>query len=102
MPVAAGTLGGAKERPTMDLGLAGKVAIVTGGSEGIGRAAAQSLGREGASVVICARRPDVLRKAADDVAESTGAQIVPIVADVSRAMDVEHLVQATVERFGRL
>ena len=86
----------------MDLGLAGKVAIITGGSEGIGRAAAESLGREGASVVICARRPDVLQRAADDVAESTGAQIVPIVADVSRAADVEHVVQATVERFGRL
>lgn len=86
----------------MDLGLDGKVAIITGGSEGIGRAAAQALGREGASVVICARRPDVLQRAADDVAESTGAQIVPIVADVSRAAEVEHVVQATVERFGRL
>jgi 3-oxoacyl-[acyl-carrier protein] reductase len=86
----------------MDLGLVGKVAIITGGSEGIGRAAAESLGREGASVVICARRADILQRAADDVAESTGAQIVPIVADVSRAADVEHLVQATVERFGRL
>jgi 3-oxoacyl-[acyl-carrier protein] reductase len=86
----------------MDLGLTGKVAIITGGSEGIGRAAAEALGREGASVVICARRPDVLQGAAEDVAERTGAQIVPIVADVSRAADVEHVVQATVERFGRL
>ena len=86
----------------MDLGLAGKVAIITGGSEGIGRATAESLGREGASVVICARRADVLQRAAEDVAESTGAQVVPIVADVSRAADIEHVVQATVERFGRL
>jgi len=86
----------------MDLGLAGKVAVITGGSEGIGRAAAESLGREGASVVICARRADVLQRAAEDVAESTGARIVPIVADVSRTADVEHLIQATVERFGRL
>lgn len=86
----------------MDLGLAGKVAVITGGSEGIGRAAAESLGREGASVVICARRADVLQRAAEDVAERTGAQIVPIVADVSRPTDVEHLIQATVERFGRL
>ena len=48
----------------MDLGLQGKVAIITGGSEGIGRAAAQSLGREGARVVVCGRRVDVLERAA--------------------------------------
>ncbi|MGI9148825.1 MAG: SDR family oxidoreductase [Chloroflexota bacterium] len=86
----------------MDLELTGKVAIITGGSEGIGRATAASLGREGASVVICARRLDVLQRAAEEVAEQTGAQILPIVADVSRARDVERLVQATLERFGRL
>jgi NAD(P)-dependent dehydrogenase (short-subunit alcohol dehydrogenase family) len=86
----------------MDLGLTGKVAIVTGGSEGIGRAAAHSLGREGASVVICARRTDILEKAADDVAEATGAQIVPVQADMRNAQDVERLVQCAVERFGRL
>jgi 3-oxoacyl-[acyl-carrier protein] reductase len=86
----------------MDLGLAGKVALITGGSEGIGRATAESLGREGVRVVICARRLDVLRRAAAEVAENTGAEIVPIVADVSRAADVEAVVQAAVERFGRL
>jgi NAD(P)-dependent dehydrogenase (short-subunit alcohol dehydrogenase family) len=86
----------------MDLGLSGKVAIVSGGSDGIGRAAAQSLGREGASVVICARRADVLQRAADDLAEDTGAQLVPVVADVSQPADVERVVQAAIERFGRL
>ena len=86
----------------MDLGLQGKVAIVTGGSEGIGRAAAQSLGREGAAVVVCARRADVLRKAADAIAEATGAEIVPVSADVRNAQDVEQLVQGAVDRFGHL
>jgi 3-oxoacyl-[acyl-carrier protein] reductase len=86
----------------MDLGLKGKVAVVTGGSEGIGRATAQSLGREGASVVICARRMDVLQKAADEVAEATGAQIVPVRADVTNIQDVERVVQTAVDRFGRL
>src|SRR4051794_29610466 len=86
----------------MDLGLKGKVAIVTGGSEGIGRATAESLGREGATVVICARRADLLESAADEVAEATGAEIVPVQADVSNIEDVERLVQSTVDRFGRL
>src|ERR1700737_4399729 len=86
----------------MDFGLKDKVAIVTGGSEGIGRATAQSLGREGASVVICARRADVLENAARDVAEATGAEIVPVQADVCNAQDVERMVQTTVARFGRL
>jgi 3-oxoacyl-[acyl-carrier protein] reductase len=86
----------------VDLGLKGKVAIVTGGSEGIGRAAAHSLGREGAAVVVCARRADVLHRAADTIAEATGAEIVPVAADVRNAQDIERLVQSAVERFGRL
>jgi 3-oxoacyl-[acyl-carrier protein] reductase len=105
-------MGTPKERPArgrprprrrrVDLGLKGKVAIVTGGSEGIGRAAAQSLGREGASVVVCARRADVLQKAADDIAEATGADIAPVRADVRNSQDIDRLVQSAVDRFGRL
>jgi NAD(P)-dependent dehydrogenase (short-subunit alcohol dehydrogenase family) len=86
----------------MDLGLDGKVAVITGGSEGIGRATAGSLAREGARVVVCARRADVLERAAGEIAEDTGAEIVPVAADVSRAEDVERVIASTVERFGRL
>ena len=86
----------------MDLGLTDKVALVTGGSEGIGRATAQSLGREGARVVICARRGDVLERAAQEVAEATGAEIVPIQADMRNSADVERLVDSAVQKFGRL
>jgi NAD(P)-dependent dehydrogenase (short-subunit alcohol dehydrogenase family) len=86
----------------MDLGLSGKVAVITGGSEGIGKAAARSLAREGARVVICARRAEVLESAAGELSEDTGAEIVPMVADVSRAPDVERLIGSTVERFGGL
>jgi NAD(P)-dependent dehydrogenase (short-subunit alcohol dehydrogenase family) len=86
----------------MDLGLAGKVAIVTGGSEGIGKATVRSLAREGARVVACARREDVLRAAADEIAEDTGGEVVPLAADVRRPEDVTQVVGQSVERFGRL
>ena len=86
----------------MDLGLAGKVAVVTGGSQGIGLATARSLGREGARVVTCGRRADLLESAVGRLQEETGAEIVPVQADVSRAADVERLISTAVERFGRL
>jgi 3-oxoacyl-[acyl-carrier protein] reductase len=69
----------------MELGLAGKVAVVTGGSEGIGRAAAAALGREGARVVVCARRADVLERAAQEIAGENDATIIPVAADVRQA-----------------
>jgi 3-oxoacyl-[acyl-carrier protein] reductase len=86
----------------MDLGLKDKVAVITGGSEGIGRAAAQALGREGARVVICARRADVLNKAASDIAEDTGAEIVAVQADVTNVADIERVINTAIERFQRL
>jgi 3-oxoacyl-[acyl-carrier protein] reductase len=86
----------------VELGLRDKVAVITGASEGIGRAAVTSLGREGARVVACARRAEVLEHTAAAIAEQTGAQIVPVAADVSRAEDIQRLIQAAAERFGRL
>jgi NAD(P)-dependent dehydrogenase (short-subunit alcohol dehydrogenase family) len=53
-------------------------------------------------VVVCARRADVLTEAATSVAEETGAQVLPVPADVSRPEDVERVIQTAVERFGRL
>ena len=84
----------------LDLGLTGKVAIVTGGSEGLGRAAALRLAQEGSRVVICARRKDVLERAADDIRKKTGGQVLAHAADVSRAADVEAVVAATRSAFG--
>lgn len=86
----------------MDLGLQGKVAIVTGASEGIGRATAHRLAAEGARVAICARREDVLNRAAQEIATATGAEVLAVPCDVTRPEDLERLVSRTVERFGRL
>ena len=86
----------------MDLGLRGKVAIVTGGSEGIGRAVALRLAEEGARVAICARRPDVLENTAAEIARRTGSDVLPVPADVTKLADLERFVQTTVQRFGRL
>ena len=86
----------------MDLGLEGKVALVTGGSEGIGKAAASRLAAEGASVVICARRPDVLETAAADIRKATGGEIKAVPADVSVPEQLEDLFQTVVDTYGRL
>ena len=84
----------------LDLGLDGKVAIITGGSEGLGRAAAERLAQEKARVVICGRRKDVLEKTAEGIRKATSGQVLAQVADVSRAADVEGLISATVAQFG--
>lgn len=84
----------------MDFGLTGKVAIITGGSEGIGKASALRLCEEGAEVAICARRPEVLQKAADEIKTSTGKEVLAMAVDVCNEAQVQDLVQKTVERFG--
>lgn len=86
----------------MDLGLKDKVALVAAASRGLGKAAALELAREGAKVAICARTEATLRAAATEIEQTTGSEVLAVVADVSKADDIERLVQATVDRFGRL
>jgi 3-oxoacyl-[acyl-carrier protein] reductase len=78
-----------------------RVAVITGGSEGIGKATARRLARGGARVVIAARRKDVLEAAAREIRE-LGGSVTPIVADVTSPGDVERLIATTVETLGRL
>lgn len=86
----------------MNFGLQGKVAVITGGSEGIGKAAARSLAGEGASVVICARRRDVLEQAAAEIVAATGGKVLAIPADVTQPEQVQALMEQTVAAFGRI
>jgi 3-oxoacyl-[acyl-carrier protein] reductase len=86
----------------MDSGLTGKCAIVCGASKGLGKASALALAREGARVVICARRRPELEAAAAEIARAAGSDVVPIVADLSRREDVDRLVAGTAARLGAI
>ncbi len=85
----------------MNLELAGKVALVSGGSKGMGRSIALALADEGARVAIVARGADGLETARREI-ESRGADALAIVADVSRSDDVEGAVQQTAEHFNAI
>lgn len=78
----------------MDLGLRGKAAAVMASSDGLGRASALALAREGADVALCARREEPLRATAKAIADETGVRVASIVADLSNAHDVERFVNA--------
>jgi NAD(P)-dependent dehydrogenase (short-subunit alcohol dehydrogenase family) len=82
--------------------LTGKVAVVTGGSRGIGRAIVQALAEAGADVVIASRKLDGCRRAADEVRASTGRRAVAVACHVGRWGECEHLVDATLGELGRI
>ncbi len=84
----------------MDLGLQGKVAIVTGGSKGIGRATALALALEGADVSICARGVEDLEDAAAEIRAETGRNVIPVRADMARLEDIQNLVSSTAAQLG--
>lgn len=85
----------------MDLGLAGKVALVTASSRGLGRASAGALAAEGAAVVVCGRQEESVRRAESELARA-GGDVLGVVADVTEPEAPRRLVAAALERFGRL
>ena len=84
----------------MNLGLKGKVALVTGASEGIGKAIARKLADEGVRVAICARTEATLKATAAEIAEATGMDIAPIPADLRSLAGCQGVVQQVAERLG--
>ena len=85
----------------MELGIAGRVAIVTGGSRGIGRAVAERLCREGASVALCARNSESLAEA-ERALEALGGPVLALEADLTEPAAAARVVEATVAAWGRI
>jgi 3-oxoacyl-[acyl-carrier protein] reductase len=86
----------------MNLGLRDRVAIVTGASQGIGKAIAFGLAKEGARVAICARNGNRLLETAKEIKANTGMQIFPLQTDLTELNDVRTFVAKTAEQFERI
>ncbi|MEO4053676.1 SDR family oxidoreductase [Solibacillus sp. CAU 1738] len=86
----------------MELGLKGKVAIISGASKGIGYYTALQLAKEGAAVALCARGEKQLEVAAASIKEATGADVLIVPADMAKEKDCKELINKTIEHFGRI
>ena len=86
----------------MDLGLKDKVALVAASSQGLGRAVAEELAAEGASLVLCARDAHILDQTAAAIAERSNTRVLAVPADVTNTDDIKRLVDGGIERFGRI
>src|SRR3954452_8144457 len=84
----------------MDLGLKDRVAIVAASSQGLGKAVALGLAREGAKLAMCARTESTLEAAADEIRRETGAEILTRAFDVTVHEGVGHFVADTAAHFG--
>jgi 3-oxoacyl-[acyl-carrier protein] reductase len=86
----------------MDLGLKGKVALVAAASRGLGRAVAEELAAEGASLVLCARGLETLEETRKHIEQTAGTAVLAVAADLSVASSIADLVNSGLERFGRI
>ena len=86
----------------MDLGLTGRSAVITGGSQGIGKATALELAREGANVLICSRSEDVLNAAESEIKQVASGEVLSMRADVTAPEDIESVIAHAEKSFGGL
>ena len=86
----------------MDLLLKDKIALITGGSQGIGKAIAKKLASEGANIVICSRNLDNLQESASEIQSLTKRIVMPIQCDTRKTDSIKNLVNQTFEKFGRI
>ena len=86
----------------MDLGISDKTAIVTAASNGMGKAVALGLAKEGTNLAICARGETALLETAEELGSATSALVLPIVADVTDHNDIKKLVKNAADEFGRI
>ena len=86
----------------MDLGLRGRVALVSASSKGLGRAIAEELAAEGANLVMCARGEDALRETADSIRKSAGVTVVEVSADVSEQSGIDRVAKTALDKFGKV
>ncbi len=86
----------------MDLGLKDRVAIVAGSSQGLGKAVALGLAREGAKLALCARTETILNATAEEIRCETGTDVLACATDVGDYEQVQKFVAAASERFGRV
>ncbi|HEY5691959.1 MAG TPA: SDR family oxidoreductase [Cyclobacteriaceae bacterium] len=85
----------------MDLGLRGKVAFIAASSQGLGRAVAMELAREGASIILCARNNEELTNAKNEIA-AKGVKVLALVGDLSLATDRERMIRTSLKEFGKV
>jgi 3-oxoacyl-[acyl-carrier protein] reductase len=86
----------------LDLGLKNRVAIVTGSSQGIGKAVAYGLAKEGANMTICARTEDKLKMTAKEIESMVGTEVLAFPTDLKVKENIQAMVKATANKFGRI
>ncbi len=85
----------------MDFGLKNKIAFVAASSQGLGKSVAMELAREGATVILCGRTKETLSQAEKEIG-ATGATVLALTGDVSKAADRQYLIETTLQKFGHV